>query len=104
MITDVVELTRRRWRWPSAQEKKRIPSLTARRPRRLPMRIAPYTVHYTYDTYALANGTGKAIVKQGGNTWFFLTADYAFGHRWRRIPRMSSKPTAARSSARCAIH
>jgi branched-chain amino acid transport system substrate-binding protein len=39
-----------------------------------------YTVHYAYDTYALANGTGKAIVKTGGKTWFFLTADYAFGH------------------------
>jgi branched-chain amino acid transport system substrate-binding protein len=37
------------------------------------------TVHYTYDTYALANGTAKAVVKQGGKTWFFLTADYAFG-------------------------
>jgi branched-chain amino acid transport system substrate-binding protein len=33
-----------------------------------------------YDTYALANGTGKAVVKQGGDSWFFLTADYAFGH------------------------
>lgn len=40
----------------------------------------PYTVHWMYDTYALANGTGKAIVKQGGDSWFFLTADYAFGH------------------------
>src|SRR5918912_134493 len=40
----------------------------------------PYTVHHAYDTYALANGTGKAVVKQGGDTWFFLTADYAFGH------------------------
>jgi branched-chain amino acid transport system substrate-binding protein len=37
-------------------------------------------VHYVYDTYALANGTGKAVVKQGGDSWFFLTADYAFGH------------------------
>ena len=37
-------------------------------------------IHYTYDTYALANGTGKAVVKQGGDSWFFLTADYAFGH------------------------
>ncbi|MGH8751410.1 MAG: ABC transporter substrate-binding protein [Burkholderiales bacterium] len=36
-------------------------------------------VHWTYDTYALATGTGKAVVKQGGDTWFFLTADYAFG-------------------------
>jgi len=39
-----------------------------------------YTVHYAYDTYALANGTGKAIVQTGGKTWFFITADYAFGH------------------------
>lgn len=37
------------------------------------------TVHYTYDTYALANGTARAVTKQGGKTWFFLTADYAFG-------------------------
>lgn len=37
------------------------------------------SVHYTYDTYALANGTAKAVTKQGGKTWFFLTADYAFG-------------------------
>ena len=41
---------------------------------------SPTTVHYAYDTFALANGTGKAVVKQGGDTWFFLTADYAFGH------------------------
>src|ERR1700691_437934 len=40
----------------------------------------PYTVHYVYDTYALANGTGTAVTKNGGDTWFFLTADYAFGH------------------------
>jgi len=40
----------------------------------------PYTIHHTYDTWALANGTGRAVVKQGGDTWFFLTADYAFGH------------------------
>jgi branched-chain amino acid transport system substrate-binding protein len=39
-----------------------------------------YTVHYVYDTYALANGTGKAIVQTGGKSWFFITADYAFGH------------------------
>jgi branched-chain amino acid transport system substrate-binding protein len=37
-------------------------------------------VHYVYDTYALANGPGKAVTKQGKDTWFFLTADYAFGH------------------------
>jgi branched-chain amino acid transport system substrate-binding protein len=39
----------------------------------------PYTVHYAYDTVALARGTGGAIVKSGGKTWFFITADYAFG-------------------------
>jgi branched-chain amino acid transport system substrate-binding protein len=39
----------------------------------------PYTVHYAYDTVALARGTGSAVVKQGGKSWFFLTADYAFG-------------------------
>jgi branched-chain amino acid transport system substrate-binding protein len=40
---------------------------------------SPYTVHYAYDTVALARGTGGAMVKQGGKSWFFLTADYAFG-------------------------
>jgi len=40
----------------------------------------PYTVHYSYNTVALSRGTGKAVVEQGGDTWFFLTADYAFGH------------------------
>jgi branched-chain amino acid transport system substrate-binding protein len=39
----------------------------------------PYTIHYVYDTTALANGTASAIVKGGGKSWFFLTADYAFG-------------------------
>ena len=41
---------------------------------------SPTGIHWTYDTYALAHGTGSALVKQGGNTWFFITADYAFGH------------------------
>lgn len=41
---------------------------------------SPYTVHYAYDTVALAKGTGAAVVEQGGKSWFFLTADYAFGH------------------------
>ncbi|HEX3398099.1 MAG TPA: ABC transporter substrate-binding protein [Steroidobacteraceae bacterium] len=39
----------------------------------------PYTIHYAYDTTALGNGTASAIVKEGGKTWFFVTADYAFG-------------------------
>jgi branched-chain amino acid transport system substrate-binding protein len=45
---------------------------------------SPNTVHWTYDTWSLANGTGGAIVKTGGDTWFFLTADYAFGHALER--------------------
>jgi branched-chain amino acid transport system substrate-binding protein len=44
----------------------------------------PNTIHWAYDTYALANGTGKAVVKAGGDSWFFLTADYAFGHALQR--------------------
>ena len=44
----------------------------------------PYTVHWVYDTAALANGTGSAVVKAGGKTWFFLTADYAFGYALQR--------------------
>jgi branched-chain amino acid transport system substrate-binding protein len=42
------------------------------------------TIHWAYDTWMLANGTGQAIVKSGGDTWFFLTADYAFGHALER--------------------
>jgi branched-chain amino acid transport system substrate-binding protein len=41
---------------------------------------APTSIHWMYDTVALANGTGAAVVKAGGDTWFFITADYAFGH------------------------
>jgi branched-chain amino acid transport system substrate-binding protein len=41
---------------------------------------SPNTVHWTFDNFALANGTGRAVVSTGGNTWFFITADYAFGH------------------------
>src|SRR5262247_2606717 len=45
---------------------------------------SPNTIHWTYDTWALANGTGNAVVKTGGDTWFFITADYAFGHALER--------------------
>ena len=45
---------------------------------------SPNTVHWTYDTWMLAHGTGSAIVKTGGDSWFFLTADYAFGHALER--------------------
>jgi branched-chain amino acid transport system substrate-binding protein len=44
----------------------------------------PNTIHWTYDTYALAQGTGGAMVKSGGDTWFFMTADYAFGQALER--------------------
>ena len=44
----------------------------------------PNTVHWAYDTYMLANGTGKALVKAGGDSWFFITADYAFGQALER--------------------
>jgi branched-chain amino acid transport system substrate-binding protein len=47
-------------------------------------KCSPNTIHWTYDTWALANGTGKAIVKTGGDSWFFITADYAFGHALER--------------------
>jgi branched-chain amino acid transport system substrate-binding protein len=45
---------------------------------------SPNTIHWTYDTWALANGTGNAIVKTGGDSWYFITADYAFGHALER--------------------
>ena len=47
-------------------------------------KCSPNTVHWAYDTWMLANGTGKAMVKTGGDTWFFITADYAFGHALER--------------------
>ena len=47
-------------------------------------KCSPNTIHWTYDTWMLANGTGKALVKTGGDTWFFITADYAFGHALER--------------------
>jgi branched-chain amino acid transport system substrate-binding protein len=45
---------------------------------------SPYSVHWTYDTYATAHGTANAIVRTGGNSWFFITADYAFGYAMQR--------------------
>ena len=45
---------------------------------------SPYGIHYVYDTYALATGTGRAIMEEGGKEWYFLTADYAFGHSLER--------------------
>ena len=45
---------------------------------------SPYGIHFAYDTYALAHGTGNALTKAGGDTWFFITADYAFGYALER--------------------
>jgi branched-chain amino acid transport system substrate-binding protein len=62
----------------------------------------PNTIHWTYDTFALANGTGKAIVKNGGDTWFFLTADYAFGHALERDTSAVSTKNGGKVVGRCA--
>jgi branched-chain amino acid transport system substrate-binding protein len=63
----------------AAEKKKPFISIGAGTSRLTNEDCTPYTVHYAYDTVALARGTGGAIVKQGGKDWFFLTADYAFG-------------------------
>src|SRR5690349_8765870 len=47
-------------------------------------KCSPNTIHWVYDTWMLANGTGTAVVKHGGSSWFFITADYAFGHALER--------------------
>jgi branched-chain amino acid transport system substrate-binding protein len=47
-------------------------------------KCSPNTIHWVYDTYMLANSTGQALVKAGGDTWYFVTADYAFGHALER--------------------
>ena len=64
----------------AAEKKKVFISIGAGSARLTNEECSPYTIHYAYDTVALARGTGAAIVKQGGKSWFFLTADYAFGH------------------------
>ncbi|MYM95146.1 ABC transporter substrate-binding protein [Duganella vulcania] len=63
----------------AAEKKKIFISIGAGSARLTNEECSPYTVHYAYDTIALARGTGGAIVKQGGKSWYFLTADYAFG-------------------------
>jgi branched-chain amino acid transport system substrate-binding protein len=64
-----------------ATEKERVQIVTGAATSRLSNEdCGPFTIHYVYDTNALARGTGSAVVKAGGDTWFFLTADYAFGH------------------------
>ncbi|RJG06332.1 ABC transporter substrate-binding protein [Noviherbaspirillum cavernae] len=63
----------------AAEKKKPFISIGAGSSRLTNEDCTPYTVHYAYDTVALARGTGGAIVKQGGKDWYFMTADYAFG-------------------------
>ena len=63
----------------AAEKKKPLISIGGGTARLTNEECTPYTMHYAYDTVALAKGTGSAVVKQGGKSWFFLTADYAFG-------------------------
>jgi branched-chain amino acid transport system substrate-binding protein len=63
----------------AAEKKKIFISIGAGSSRLTNEECTPYTIHYAYDTVALARGTGGAIVKQGGKDWYFMTADYAFG-------------------------
>lgn len=63
----------------AAEKKKVFISIGAGSARLTNEECTPYTIHYAYDTIALARGTGSTIVKQGGKSWYFLTADYAFG-------------------------
>jgi len=68
-----------------AREKKRIYLITG--PATSDMtgkQCSPYGIHFAYDTYALAHGTGSALTKSGGDTWYFITADYAFGYALER--------------------
>src|SRR5512142_2113182 len=80
VIADLVSSSTAGAVMPVAAEKKRItllsgPATTAFTGEK----CTAYNVHYTYNNWALANGTGREVVNQGGNTWFFLTADYIFG-------------------------
>ena len=81
-----------------AQEKKRIYLITG--PATSDMtgkQCSPYGIHFVYDTYALSHGTGDALTKAGGDTWFFITADYAFGYALER----DTSPPCRRPAARC---
>jgi branched-chain amino acid transport system substrate-binding protein len=54
---------------------------------------SPYGIHFCYDTYALSHGTGTALTRNGGNSWFFITADYAFGYALERDTMAAVKAT-----------
>jgi branched-chain amino acid transport system substrate-binding protein len=85
MITDVLNSAVALAAAKVGAEKKRIMMNTGAATTRLTNEdCTPYTVHYVYDTYALANGTARTLTKQGADSWYFLTADYAFGHSLER--------------------
>src|SRR5688572_29396987 len=64
-----------------AKEKKKIITLSSPGSTRITNEVCgPYVVHWAYDTFAIANSTGRALVSQGFDTWYFVAADYAFGH------------------------
>ena len=68
-----------------AREKKKIYLITGPATSDLTgKQCSPYGIQFAYDTYALAKGTGGALTKAGGDTWFFITADYAFGYALER--------------------
>lgn len=70
---------------PIAREKNKVALMTASGTSDLTGKgCTPNSVHWTYDTYALARGTATEVTKAGGKTWFFITADYAFGHAMER--------------------
>ncbi len=81
MITDLVTSSVALAVQEVGREKNRITMVTGAATSRLTGEsCSPLGFHWAYDTYSLANGTGTAVVKNGGDTWFFITADYAFGH------------------------
>ena len=80
VIVDLVSSSTALAVMPVAAEKKRITLLSGPATTAITgEKCTPYNVHWTYNNWALANGTGREVVKQGGDTWYFLTADYVFG-------------------------
>ena len=64
---------------------------------------SPNTIHWTYDTYMLAKSTGGATVKQGGDTWFFITADYVFGQTLERDTAALVQKAGGKVLGRCEV-
>ena len=64
-------------------------------------KCSPYGIHFGFDTYALAHGTGTALTKSGGDSWYFITSDYAFGHALERDTMAAVRANGGRCSGRC---